>query len=1100
MTKPAVILFAVLVGGCTAEPRPLFEQIDAKEAGIDFENILQYHDDFNVYRYRNFYNGGGIALGDVNLDGLPDVFLTGNQVPNRLYLNQGGFQFQDISEQAGILGEGTWSTGVSMADVNGDGFLDIYVCNSGIVDGDDRRNELYINQGDQTFLEMAEAYGLGDVGFSTHATFLDYDRDGDLDMFLVNNSFRSIEDFQLEINTRHVTHPDGGDRLFRNNAPHTSFTDVTEVAGIYRSEIGFGLGASVGDVNRDRWPDIYVSNDFFEYDYLYINNQDGTFSESLRNSINSISAAAMGADMADLNGDGFLDIFVTDMLPKTDARIKTVSAFDSWARYRAYVRDDYYHQFTRNTLQVNRGNAPNTGIRFSEAGRMLGVDASDWSWGALIADYNHDGQRDIFVANGIYRDLTNADYLEAIREESTKDILTSENYVDWKTLIEMIPTQPIPNHMFAGTAVLFFEDVTQAWGLSEPGFSNGSAYADLDLDGDLDLVMNNVGGAPQLFRNQVTNQFPDRRWLQIELKGAGSNTYGVGAQISAWRNSHLWYLEQQPVRGFQSSVDPVLHFGLAPGTRILDSLVIYWSGGTVSRLESVSTNQRLIVQESSGMPLSPRSGQKETVPLLIPIDADSIGLDWRHRENIFSDFDQQPLLFHMRSTEGPAICKGDANGDGREDLYLGGARNQPGSVFVQTGAGRFTQVLQPILAEDKLSEDTDCEWMDIDLDGDMDLFVASGSSEFPGSSSALLNRLYVNDGMGVLQKVTLPIPMTDRGFPPTATVCSADFDLDGDIDIFLGNRMQPFAYGLPASSQLLINDGTGQFTDATRRLAPILESIGLVTDAACKDFNGDGYADLLLVGEWMPLTFLENDSGSFLQKEAGLGHTTGWWQSILVLDMDADGDLDFVAGNHGLNSRFKAPVDLWVGDFDRNGSVEQIFARTLDGSQFPWHLRHDLLEQIPRLARAFPTYASYAEATIQDIFPEDELNRATHLRVTELQSMIGINDGTDHFTLIPAPNEMQFSPMYGLADLHTAKGHLILAGGNLHEVKPEAGRYDASYGTVFTVPDLETFSWAESGFFVEGQVRKILTLDLDGRTHIVVARNNDMLSIFAYAD
>lgn len=1098
MTKPAVILFTILMGGCTGDPASLFEQMDAKEAGIDFENILQYHNDFNVYRYRNFYNGGGVALGDVNLDGLPDVFLTGNQVPNRLYLNQGDFQFKDISEQAGIGGERAWSTGVSMADVNGDGFLDIYVCNSGIVDGDDRLNELYINQQDNTFLEMAAVYKIDDGGLSTHATFLDYDLDGDLDMFLVNNSFRSIEDFQLEINTRHIPHPDGGDRLFRNNAPHMSFTDVTEAAGIYRSEIGFGLGASVGDVNRDGWPDLYISNDFFEYDYLYINNQDGTFRESLRSSISSISAAAMGADMADLNGDGFLDIFVTDMLPKTDARIKTVSAFDSWARYRAYVRDDYYHQFTRNTLQLNRGTGPDHNIHFSETGRMLQVDASDWSWGALIADYNHDGQRDIFVANGIYRDLTNADYLEAIRDEDTRDILTRENYVDWKTLIEMIPTHPIPNHMFAGTASLSFTDVTQAWGLSEPGFSNGSAYADLDLDGDLDLVINNAGSTPMLFRNLTTDQFSERHWLQIELRGTGRNTYGVGTQVSAWRNSRLWYLEQQPVRGFQSSVDPVLHLGLGTETTMLDSLVVQWPGGTANRLISVPTNQRLVLRESPGM--SPPVRSATPAPLLIPINADSIGLNWRHRENVFSDFDQQPLLFHMRSTEGPAMCKGDANGDGREDLYLGGARDQPGTVFAQTGNGRFRLLPQPALMEDQVPEDTDCEWMDVDSDGDMDLFVTSGSSEFPGSSSALLNRLYTNDGTGVLQRVALPIQTTEYGFSPTSTVCSADFDLDGDIDVFLGSRLQPFAYGLPASSQLLINDGTGKFTDATRRLAPILGSIGLITDAACDDFNGDKYPDLLLTGEWMPLTFLQNDAGIFFKKEAGLDHTAGWWQSILVLDMDADGDLDFVAGNHGLNSRFKAPVDMWVGDFDRNGSVEQIFARTLDGSQFPWHLRHDLLAQIPRLVRTFPTYASYSKATIQDIFSEDELNRATHLRVTELQSMIGINDGTEHFTLVPAPNEMQFSPMYGLADLHTVKVPLILAGGNLHEVKPEAGRYDASYGTAFTVPDLEPLSWAQSGFFVEGQVRKILTLDLDGRTHVIVARNNDTLSIFVYAD
>jgi len=1079
---------------------PLFKQIDAKEAGIDFENTLRYEDEFNVYRYRNFYNGGGVAVGDVNQDGFPDIFLTGNQTPNRLYLNEGQFQFRDVSEEAGITGTRAWSTGVSMADVNGDGLIDIYVCNSGIVAGDDRKNELYINQGNGRFQELGHDYGLDDAGLSTHATFLDYDLDGDVDIFLVNNSFRSIADFNLEINTRHIPHPDGGDRLFRNEAPESYFTDVTESAGIYRSEIGFGLGASVGDVNRDGWPDLYVSNDFFEYDYLYINNQDGTFAESLRQSIKSVSAAAMGADMADLNGDGYLDIFVTDMLPATDVRLKTVSAFDSWPRYQAYIRDDYYHQFTRNTLQINRGKDLNSIVRFSETGRKFRVDASDWSWGALIADYDHDGSRDIFVANGIYRDLTNADYLEEVRDEDTRNFLTSENYVDWKTLIEMIPTQAIPNHMFAGHPVQPYEDVTQAWGLAAPGFSNGSAYADLDLDGDLDLLMNNVGGPPMLFRNRATDLFPRHRWLQIELHGIPPNTQGVGTQITAWHHDQLWYIEQQPVRGFQSSVDPVLHLGFGSDIRTLDSLVFHWPGGAFTLYENIATNQRLVVKQPSDAWPHPRDQKPNSNPILTPVDTDSIGLRWRHIENIFSDFDQQPLLFHMRSTEGPAMCKGDFNGDDREDLYLGGARNQPGAVFVQNRAGSFEQITQSVLDEDAVSEDVDCAWLDVDGDGDQDLFVASGSSELPQSSSALLDRLYLNDGAGLLLRDETLIGLATRGFLPTSTVCPMDIDLDGDLDLFLGGRLQPFAYGLPANSQLLVNDGSGNFTDATSRLAPDLESVGLVTDASCTDFDGDNYPDLLLGGEWMPLTFLKNDRGSFLPATAGLENTAGWWQSVLSLDLDEDGDLDFIAGNHGLNSRFKSPVDIWISDFDRNGSIEQVFARTINGELFPWHLRHDLVRQISHLVRKFPTYALYAEATITDIFSEEELSRATHLRVTELQSVIGMNDGSGNFTLSPAPGEMQLSPVYGIADLHTLKGHLILAGGNLHEVKPEAGRYDASYGTTLMAPSLQTLTWSESGFFVEGQIRKILTLDLDDRTLVIAARNNDTLSIFAYAN
>ncbi len=1100
MINRLLTVLTLLFAACSSDKGPLFEQIDALEAGIDFQNILQYADEFNVYRYRNFYNGGGVAFGDINDDGLPDVFLTGNQTPNRLYLNEGGFQFKDISEQAGVMGQRAWSTGVTMADINGDGLLDIYVCNSGFVQDDDRRNELYINQGNGRFEELGRAYGLDDEGLSTHATFLDYDLDGDLDMFLVNNSFRSIGDFNLEINTRHVPHPYGGDKLLRNDWPTSMFTDVTESAGIYRSEIGFGLGATVSDINRDGWPDLYISNDFFEFDYLYINNQNGTFSESLRNSINSISAAAMGSDIADVNGDGYLDIFVTDMLPASDRRLKTVSAFDSWGRYQAYIRDDYYHQFTRNTLQLNRGHDLHSTIRFSEAGRQFQVDASDWSWGALIADYDHDGIRDIFVANGIYRDLTDADYLEAVRDEDTRNILTSENYVDWKTLIEMIPTWPIANHMFAGQEKRPYKDITEIWGLATPGFSNGNAYGDLDLDGDLDLVINNVGSAPMLFRNRAVDHYPKRRWLQIQLKGAPANTHAIGAQISAWKEETLWYIEQQPVRGFQSSVDPVLHLGLGLNVTTLDSLVTHWPSGAMTVDQNVTTNQRLVLHE----PPPPKSHRPERAenytPLMVPIHPDSIGLIWQHIENPFSDFDQQPLLFHMRSTEGPSICKGDANGDGRYDLYLGGGRNQPGAVFVQTDHGSFTEFKQDTLEQDAISEDVDCAWLDIDGDGDHDLYVASGSSELPSSSSALVDRLYLNDGAGGFSRDESLIGLSNQGFFPTSTVCPIDVELDGDIDLFIGSRLQPFAYGFPVSSQLILNDGSGNLTDATSRIAPNLEFIGMVTDVACADFNGDSQSDLLLAGEWMPLTFLKNTNGTFQTTEAGLEATSGWWQSILPIDIDQDGDLDFVAGNHGLNSRFKAPVDMWVGDFDRNGRIEQIFARTIDDVLFPWHLRHDLVRQIPSLVQVFPTYESYAEATIADIFSEEVLSQSTHLQVTQLQTMIGINDGTGHFTLTPAPEEMQLSPIYGLSELVTENELLLLAGGNLHEVKPEAGRYDASYGTALTMPSLEPLSWSESGFFVEGQIRNILTLMVANRMMIIVARNNAQLSVFEYAN
>ena len=597
LTRSVVTCLLLVIGlsACETRDRPaqLFSLVPAESSGMSFRNELHYAYDFNVYRYRNFYNGGGTAIGDISGDGLPDIMMVGNQVPNRLYLNKGDFEFEDITNSAGVAGKRAWSTGVTMADINGDGWLDIYVCNSGIVEGDDKQNELYINLGNGTFTEQAEEYGIADEGLSIHGSFFDFDKDGYLDLYLVNNSYRNIQSFDLTENTRYIRDRPGGDRLYRQTES-ASFVDVTEEAGIHSSEIGFGLGVSTGDIDRDGWTDLYISNDFFERDYLYLNNRDGTFSEVLEQGIHSVSAAAMGADMADLNGDGLPEIFVTDMLPREEQRLKTVTSFDSWDRYRNYVADGYYHQFTRNTLHRNRGSHTVAPVQFSEVGRMAGIEASDWSWGALIADFDLDGVRDVFVANGVYQDLTDADYLVNVRSEETMAELISEDSVDFRTLIDLIPSRSIPNYLFQGSPGMRFTESAQQMGLSQPGFSNGSAYGDLDADGDLDLVINNLNMDSFIYENHATEMHPDRDWLRVILTGPSPKSPAIGAQATAWFSGQAWYAELQPARGFQSSVEPILHFGFGEvrGNE-LDSLVVQWPNGVDTTVIGPATNTTL---------------------------------------------------------------------------------------------------------------------------------------------------------------------------------------------------------------------------------------------------------------------------------------------------------------------------------------------------------------------------------------------------------------------------------------------------------------------------------------------------------------------------